>query len=117
MIITLEGERPRTWNSFYSGKHWAKRKEYADRTHAIVLAAILEQHPNVEPFNERVRITVRSYFENRPQDPCNITAKIYIDGLHGRIIHDDTMEYVASVTTESHIDKDNPRIEIEIKEV
>jgi Holliday junction resolvase RusA-like endonuclease len=117
MIIVLKGERPVSWNRLNARLHWTKRKELVDRAHMIVLAAILDQHPDVEPFNTRVRITVRSYFKNRPTDPDNICDKLYIDGLRGRVIHDDTMQYVAGVTTESYIDKDNPRLEIELTEV
>lgn len=114
MIITLHGERPLSWNTLYSGGHWGRRKLEADRVHLAVKMQVDESCPDVEPFDSRVHITIRAYFKSRPLDPCNITAKIYIDGLHGIIIHDDTMEHVAGVTTMSFVDKENPRVEIEV---
>lgn len=114
MIIVLDGERPVSWNTMYSGAHWGKRKDRADSAHAAVHYALSILEEPVKLFDGRVHITVRAYFKHRPLDPCNITAKLYIDGLHKIVIEDDTMEYVASVTTESHIDKDNPRVEMEI---
>ena len=114
MILILDGERPISWNVLYSGKHWGARKKYADEIHEKVFYTIRESYADPIPFDSRVHITVRAFFNKSPLDPCNIPAKIYIDGMHGLIIHDDTMEYVASVTTESHMDKENPRVEIEI---
>lgn len=114
MLITLEGERPVTWNTLYAGKHWAKRHVLAKSVHDLVRYSVLEQHPGVKPFDERVSIVVRVYFDKRPHDCCNIPAKIYIDGLHGLVIYDDDIRYVASVTTVSLVDKDNPRVEIEV---
>jgi len=116
MLIILDGERPRSWNAFYAGTHWSDREELANSIHDLVSYTVLEQHPGVVPFEKRVRITVRAYFKNRPQDADNVTAKFYIDGLHGLVIHDDTIKYVASVTTESHVDNKNPRVEIEVVE-
>jgi len=98
----------------YSGGHWGRRKTEASRVHPAVKEQVEESYPDAKPFDCRVHITIRAYFKSRPLDPCNITAKLYIDGLHGIIIHDDTMEYVAGVTTMSFVDKENPRLEIEV---
>lgn len=117
MVIVLKGERPITWNKFYAGKHWGVRRTLADEIHLRVQYAVLEQFPGVTPFERRVHITMRAYFDMRPLDCCNLPAKLYIDGLHGRVITDDSPKYVASVTTESLVDKENPRVEIEIKEI
>ncbi len=116
MIIVLPGERPVSWNKLYSGMHWGDRKDLATTLHELVFYAIREETAEPVMYEKRVRITVRAYFKNRPLDPCNIPAKIYIDGLLGVLIEDDSMKYVAGVTTESYVDKDRPRVEVEIVE-
>lgn len=112
MIITLPGERPISWNKLYAGTHWAKRKKAADEAHSLVHANIGAW---VKTFSVPVEITVTAWFKHRPLDADNICAKLYIDGLIGTVIHDDKPEFVRSVTTVSHIDKDRPRVEIEIR--
>ena len=115
MLIVLEGERCWSWNKLYAGTHWSKRSAEAGRVHQLVHLAVKSYDRNIRPFDYRVAITVRAFFDKRPLDPCNIPAKLYIDGLLKLVIHDDNMKYVRSVTTESHIDKKNPRVEIEIE--
>jgi len=121
MKIVLQGERPISWNEMYSGMHWSKRKEEADRVHQFVRFEIINQKLKYEAkdyltYGEKVDIHITAYFKNRPQDPDNICSKMYIDGLIGNVIQDDTREFVRKVTVQSEIDKDNPRVEIEITE-
>ena len=122
MKIVLEGERPISWNKFYAGMHWSVRKDEADRVHQLVWATLHEfddmpyEYSNFM-FTERVDIHVTVYFKNRPQDPDNICSKLYIDGLIGNAIENDTRQFVRKVTVQSEIDKDNPRLEIEIRGV
>ena len=117
MKIVLQDERPISWNEMYSGIHWTKRKEEADRVHQLVFYA-LKEAPLWRFYNEdRVDIHITAYFKCRPQDPDNICSKMYIDGLIGNAIVDDTREFVRKVTVQSEIDKDNPRVEIEITEI
>ena len=68
-------------------------------------------------YSHPVAITITAYFKGRQLDPDNIASKFYIDGLKGWLITDDTPKYVDSVTTRSRVDKLNPRIEIELKEI
>lgn len=113
MRIVLYGERPISWNKFYSGMHWDTRNKLAQVTHLLVRN---ELPVDATLFNVPVAITVTAYFKNRPQDPDNICAKLYIDGLIKRVIVDDSPQWVTSVTTRSRIDKENPRVEIDISE-
>jgi len=124
MKIVLNGERPISWNKMYSGMHWTKRKEEADRVHQLVWLAVKGENwfPGWKDTVEsgcagRVDIHITAYFKNRPQDPDNIASKLYIDGLVGHVIEDDTREFVRKVTVQSEIDKENPRVEIEVVEV
>ena len=95
--------------------HWSQRSREKDRVHLAVRAAL---DPNEEMFEGRVHITVSAYFDDgrRFLDPDNLASKLYIDGLCGWLIKDDTSEYVASVTTMTAMDRDRPRVEITIEE-
>jgi len=112
MIITLDDHRPTSWNKYYSGLHWWERKSLTDEVHSLVVATL---GPEFETFDVPVDIVVTAYFKSHPQDPDNICTKMYIDGLVGRVIHNDTMEYVASVTSRSRKAKEN-RVEIEVQQ-
>jgi len=109
MLIILEDVRPPSWNQFYSGVHWAKRKQMADEAHILTRAALPR---DCELFTSPVDITITVYFSGRPLDCDNIAAKLYIDGLCGHVLQGDSPRYVSSVTTMSLIDKEQPRVEI-----
>ena len=120
MKLILRGERSWSWNKMYSGIHWAKRKEEADRIHQLVRIELRKAgyHQGVRPWmKNKVDIHTTVFFKNRPQDSDNICDKFYIDGLIGMIIEDDTLKFVRKTTTQSEIDQDNPRVEIEVTEV
>ena len=118
MKIILENERPISWNKFYSGMHWSARKEEADRVHELVKYTLLaDWGENIWLLPYRVDIHITVYFKNRPQDPDNICSKLYIDGLCSQVIEDDARKFVRMVTVQSEVDKDNPRVEIDIQEV
>lgn len=112
--IILGGERPISWNKFYSGGHWSERAAEAERVHLLMRSAI---NPNIAAHVVPVHIHVIAYFDKRPLDADNIAAKLYIDGLKSWLIRDDTPECVRSVTTSSRIDKSFPRVEIHLEEV
>jgi len=122
MKIVLLDERPISWNKFYAGMHWSVRKDEADRVHQLVWATLHEfddmpyQYTDFK-FSDRVDIHTTVYFKNRPQDPDNICSKLYIDGLIGTVIENDTRQFVRKVTVQSEIDREEPRIEIKIEEV
>lgn len=109
--IVLPGERPASWNWYYGGTHWTKRKAEVDRVHQIVRSALTG---NEIPYHQPVDIEVIAYFDVRPLDASNITGKLYEDALKGWLIVDDSPRYVRSMKTVSLIDKTNPRVEIVI---
>ena len=114
MIIVLEGERPVSWNRYYAGTHWRKRASLATNVHLIMRAAL---DPEMTPFEKPVHIAVRAYMKGQMIDADNICAKMYIDGLKGLVIKDDDARYVTGVTVIALRDKDDPRVEIEVKEL
>lgn len=114
MKLVLEGERPVSWNKYYGGTHWSKRKADADAAHLLVRAALPR---NARPYKQRVDITIRAYFRGKALDADNIVGKLYIDGLIGSVLYDDSPQYVRSVRTMSLRDHKRPRVEIEINPV
>ena len=113
MRIFLENERAPSWNTYYSGKHWAKRKKMADEKHLLVRAHL---DPNANPFEGPVAITLIATYKHHPVDSCNIMAKVYTDGLIGWVIEDDDMRYVTSTTCIPVLGDENS-VEILIEEV
>ena len=97
VVIQLQGERPMSWNTFYSGKHWSVRKDEADRVHMLVASKCLDYTPFTRPVDIRFYVG----FKNHPQDPDNIAVKLYIDGLKGRVIVDDTFKQIRSVRVDA----------------
>lgn len=110
MKIILKNEKPQSWNQMYSGVHWSVRKIEAERVHWLVRSEIV--HPTI--LKHPVDIIITAYFKQRALDPDNICCKLYIDGLKGLLLEDDTSKYVKSVKSVSLIDKQNPRVEIEL---
>lgn len=72
------------------------------------------------PRYERVNITITWYEPNMRRDPDNVMAgqKFILDGLvRGGAIKDDSQRYINSIIHRFEVDRENPRVEIEIQEV
>lgn len=118
LTIVLPGERSPSRNKFWSSPHWSVRSKEAKRIHALVQNRMLEMGiQQGETCNKRVEIEIVGYFDKSPLDCSNVEAKPYEDALKGWLIVDDSIKYVDGVTTRSREDKDNPRVEITIREV
>jgi Holliday junction resolvase RusA-like endonuclease len=113
--IVLDGERPVSWNRYYSGTHWRKRSKMARDVHLIVRSEIYGR--DIPDINNPVHITVVAYLKGQMIDADNICAKMYVDGLKGLVIEDDDPRCVRSVTTVSLKDNKNPRVEIHVNEI
>lgn len=114
VTLVLENERPKSWNEYWSGMHWKDRTDERNRVHQLVRTVI--DPDTVQMFEVPVAITITAYFKNRPQDASNVCAKPYEDSLIGWFIKDDKPKHVVSMTTVSKVDKDRPRVEIELEE-
>ena len=118
LTIVLHGERSPSQNFYYSSPHWSKRSKMAAQIHATVQRRLMAM--GIEKgttCNKRVAIEVIGYFDKRPLDSSNVCGKVYEDALKGWLIVDDSIKYVGRVSSESRIDRLNPRVEIIITEV
>ena len=72
------------------------------------------------PAYNRVDITITWYEPDLRRDPDNIMggAKFVMDGLvAGGAIKDDSQRYINSISHQFEVDRENPRVEIEVQEV
>jgi Holliday junction resolvase RusA-like endonuclease len=102
-----------SWNKMYAGSHWSKRMAEVMRVGFVIRSQLAGDE---QPYTVPVDITITAYFDSKPLDASNIAAKLYEDALKDWLLVDDTPAYVSSMTTASRMDKDNPRVEIEIRE-
>ncbi len=118
--IILYKVTPPSWNKFYSGMHWSKRKAIAEWFHQFVWVACKQQKiPKIKTNSRSLSICTTCYFKSRSEvlDPDNICDKLIIDGLKGIVIEDDDYKHIKYVTTESWVDRENPRTEVVISHV
>ena len=100
LVIELD-EPVVSWNTLYSSKHWAVRKKLAQRVHDTIALALRASFGDEYPqFEYPVEVLVESY-SKRPIDSDNVCAKLYIDGLVGTVIQDDSPPYVQRVVLTS----------------
>lgn len=100
MQIVLENERAQSWNNYYAGAHWTKRRKEAERVHWLVRSAIVDYVTQYAPppqikFTEPVEIAVIARYKTKPVDVDNVMVKLYIDGLRAAgVIADDDPAHV-----------------------
>lgn len=116
VTIVMPQEQPMSLNHLFARLHWAKRNAEVSRVKQMVRAYL---DPDWPMFDGEVDIQVRAYFKNKrvQLDSDNIPCKLYVDGLKGWLIPDDSREYVRGVLPVSEIDRENPRVEINVTEV
>ena len=100
LTIVLQDERPFSWNKFYDGRHWTKRKAAKDAAKLAVRRALPDEVINGEgwPAAGPVRITVTAYMNRQLLDVDNVCTKLYVDALKGWVIKDDGPDLVTAVT-------------------
>ena len=115
-IITVYGELPDLNTIIDQSKsHWANyskmKKTYTSR---VAQAAIGAKRV------KKADIDITYYCKNRRKDPDNIIGggnKFVLDGLvKAGVIENDGWRHVNSLNCRCRLDKDNPRVEIRIRE-
>lgn len=97
-------------NSYWSGKHWTKRRGDAEYWHFLVRAEMDRQGVRKRPFDRPVSIAM--YFNDR-LDCSNhaIYFKLTEDAMKGRVIRDDSRRWVKGCEVYFH-DEDCIRVEV-----
>ena len=113
MKITIPDYKLPSRNQLYSSNNWRNRKQIVDELKSIVSVYI--PHKMID---DRVDITIKAYYKTKLlRDSDNIEAKLVIDCLKGKVIHDDNVKYVRRVTTEAIIGAEENKLEIEIHSI
>lgn len=100
-------------NAYYAGKHWSERKEDAEFWHLITRSAMNAQKVRRRPFESPVIITF--YWNDRLDlDNHAIMGKMIVDAMKGRVIQDDSRQFVKGVC---HYWHDGDHIKVVITEV
>jgi len=89
-------ERPMTWNTFYAGTHWAKRRRISERWHTLTLGALGDRRPRID----ECYIVAVAHIRGRAHipDASNICIKPVEDTLvHAGILADDNPDHVKGV--------------------
>jgi len=113
MIIEIPNYKLPSWNKIYSSGHWRTRHKIAKEVHEFIKAST----PN-KMIKGIVDITIHQHYKHkRRHDSDNITHKLVIDSLCGRVIKDDDTRYVRDVTTRAIIGCDEDKLIITITNV
>lgn len=88
-------------NAYYSGKHWAQRKEDADYWHTLVRSEMERQKVRRRPFEKPV---VLAFYFNDRLDCSNhaMYVKFIEDGMIGRLLVNDSRRWVKGIQIYFH---------------
>ena len=115
MVIVVK-EIPPSNNQFFGNSHnFNEYRREKERWHWLIKAAI-EKRPKKPHDKSEIHITY--YFKDRRRrDPDNYSGKMLLDPLVKEgIIVDDSFNHI-ELRLSASVDRENPRTEIEIKEV
>lgn len=80
VCFRIDGLRPPNHQKFYAGVHWAVRAQLARDWHQAVQFAMLSAGIKKQPM-QNCMILITANMSGRLIDPCNLCAKIIIDGM------------------------------------
>src|SRR6056297_1866849 len=117
-FLVIPGELP-TMNTIInkSKTHWSEYKKMKDSQDAIIQYYAEQQRIK---FFEAVILNITYYRKDKRTDPDNIAAakKFIIDGLvSAGVLEDDGWAVVKGFNETWEVDRENPRVEIELLEV
>jgi Holliday junction resolvase RusA-like endonuclease len=98
-------------------QHWsAYSKEKKERTTSV---AIMARAAGIKPIKSRCVVRCLWYEKDRRRDPDNIRVgiKYILDGLvQAGALPDDSQKHIAGLEDRFYVDKERPRVEVEIIE-
>lgn len=100
-------------NAYYSGKPWQLRRQDAEFWHLLTRSALNRQEVRRTPFEKPVEI---SFLWNDRLDIDNhaVMGKMIVDALKGRLINDDSRQWLKGVC---HYFHEEDYILVQIREV
>lgn len=113
-MITIHGQVPSKSNGYKIGNNRLyKSRQLKEYEHFFLIKMLEYRHLFIEPITEPFKIWIHVYFQSNRSDLDN-AAKVILDCLQtcGMIEND---RLCSILVMEKHIDKDNPRIEFDIK--
>jgi Holliday junction resolvase RusA-like endonuclease len=113
-MITILGQVPSKSNGYKIGNNRLyKSKELKEYEHFFLLKMLEYRHLFIEPIKDKFSIKILVYFQSNRSDLDN-SAKIILDCLQNcKVIENDRLCHELHMV--KYIDKENPRIEFEIK--
>lgn len=115
-MITILGQVPSKSNGYKIGNNRLyKSKELKEYEHFFLLKMLEYRHLFIEPIKYKFSIKILVYFQSNRSDLDN-AAKIILDCLQScRVIENDRLCH--ELKMKKFVDKENPRIEFEIREI
>lgn len=110
IVLPLPPSTNANWDHF-SGRTVLSEESRNYRANVRLLANIAR----VRPFDGDVAVYVHVYRSRADQDLDNYSGKTVLDSLNGVLFHDDIQ--VVELHSWRHDDKENPRIEVEVRRV
>ena len=116
--LIIKGKLPsRNQAEFAARSHWSTGSRFKKRYTEFVYWVCKQQR--LFPVSGRVKITITFYEQNLRRDSDNVISanKYILDGLvMAGIIQNDTKKCVELYINPVELDRENPRIEVEIEE-
>ena len=115
-VITIPGELPGLNEVIAMSKSHYGRYSQSKRRHTETVAWLAKQLPAME----RADIAIHWHCKSKRRDKDNIAtgAKYVLDGLvMAGVIRTDGWKHIGGITHTFSVDKANPRIEVELREV
>ena len=110
IVLPLPPSTNANWDH-YSGRVVLSEESRNYRANVRLLANIAR----VRPFDGDVAVYVHVYRARADQDLDNYSSKTVLDSLNGVLFHDDIQ--VVELHSWRHDDKENPRIEVEVRKI
>ena len=100
MQIVIKDFKLPSWNKFYSGVHWAKRKQIVDEAHELVVWAVYQVKNKPElPIKKAIIVYEIYYKDKRRHDVDNCAVKLITDGLvKAGVFKDDNYKIIPEIT-------------------
>ncbi len=83
-------------NAYYSGKHFAVRRKDAYYWHRLTELCLVRAKIKQEPTEKPVKVTF-CWNDGLDLDNHAAMGKMILDGLKGRLIHDDSRKWVKAI--------------------